>query len=432
MFKNLLLYFLMLWLSATVSLQAQAEMSNLKESRGPSFHVDAVNLATPGHPEQSRLSLFIEVVYDELQFVKMTDSYEANYEISIIVYDKDGDQVEGKTLRENVNVVNFDQTNKRTLYNQSNQTFDLDPGTYKVDVSMQDAESNLATRIQRKIELRDYSQNKLALSDLLWLSEIVADSAGVIQSVRPQVSDVLKGLSAPAFAYFEVYNPENLESVQVDYRLVERQNKKHAKSAALNQLVGQKSMAYYFPIKIDSLGHGIYHLTVQATAGKEHIKTEKIFYIRFSTLPANAEDLDEAIEQTRYIANREEWKKMKKAKEDQRLAEFIKFWQRRDPTPGTEINEAMDAHYSRIEFANNNFHAMQQKGWRTDMGMVYVILGPPDDVERNAYPRYSKPYEIWYYYRYNEDFVFLDSTGFGDFHLETPYSIYEFQRLIDR
>ena len=187
-----------------------------------------------------------------------------------------------------------------------------------------------------------------------------------------------------------------------------------------------------FWIKVDSLNHGHYRLTVRAQAGKENAQAKKDFFIRWSSLPANARDLDEAIDQTRYIAGKDEWKKLKNAKGDQRLEEYKKFWLRRDPTPGTEINEALDAHYTRIEYANQNFRAMQNQGWRTDMGMVYVILGSPDDVERNAYPRYSKPYEIWYYYRYNTDFVFLDSTGFGDYRLETPYSIYEFQRLVDR
>ena len=147
-------------------------------------------------------------------------------------------------------------------------------------------------------------------------------------------------------------------------------------------------------------------------------------------MPTNARDLDAAIEQVRYVATREEWKRLKKAKGEDRIKEFKLFWKRHDPTPGTEANEAMEAHYSRVAYANQNFSVMQREGWRTDMGMVFIILGAPDDIERNAYPRYSKPYQIWRYYRYNRELLFYDQTGFGDYRLYTPFSIYEFQRYL--
>ncbi len=426
------LLFLMLLLPVLyASLWAQAEMSNMTDSKGPSFHLDAVNLATPGNPHLSRLSIFLEVVYDELQFVKIEQDYDASYEASIVINDKDNDQVDGKTWQEELSVPNFDQTNKRTVYSQSNQVFDLEPGTYKLAISVHDPETNLTRKINKKIELRDYSKDKPALSDIIWISELEPDSSGAVASIRPQVSDAMKGLSSPAFAYFELYNPLQLPSLQLEYEFFHDQDKKNYKKTLTQDFSEAKTMAY-FPIAVDSLSHGLYHLTITAHYGKEKIQVKKNFYIRWSGLPSNARDLDEAIEQTRFIAQRDEYKKMKKAKGEQRLIEFVKFWQRRDPTPGTEINEAMDAHYLRIEYANQNFSAMQHPGWRTDMGMVYIILGPPDDIERNAYPRYSKPYEIWYYYRYNRDFIFLDLTGFGDYRLETPLSIYEFQRLVDQ
>ncbi len=421
---------LSLLLACSSLVLAQAEMSGRQESKGPFFHFDAVNVATPGHYEQSRLSLFIEVVYDELQFVKMTDSYEANYEVSIMIEDKDGDQVDGKTYHETVTVQNFDMTNKRMMYSQSNQNFDLEPGSYKVSVEVFDDETNLNTKVSKNVKLANFSQEHLATSDIIFLSQIQLDSTGALQGIRPQVSDALKGLSAPAFAYIEIYNPLHSDNVHINYELFNESDKKTIKKDLDLSAAQEKTMAY-FPIQVDSLGHGIYHLNVYAATDKEKVKTSKTFYVRWRSLPANARDLNEAIDQLRYIASKDEWKKLKKAKGEQRLQEYKTFWLARDPSPGTEINEAMDAHYNRIEYANQHFSAMQRQGWRTDMGMVFIILGPPDDIERNAYPRYSKPYEIWYYYRYNREFLFLDITGFGDYRLDSPYSIYEFQRLVD-
>jgi GWxTD domain-containing protein len=56
------------------------------------------------------------------------------------------------------------------------------------------------------------------------------------------------------------------------------------------------------------------------------------------------------------------------------------FWLRRDPTPGTPVNEFKEEHYRRIAYANERF-ASGIPGWRTDRGRVYISLGPPDEIE---------------------------------------------------
>jgi GWxTD domain-containing protein len=97
----------------------------------------------------------------------------------------------------------------------------------------------------------------------------------------------------------------------------------------------------------------------------------------------------------------------------------MEFWKARDPNPNTPRNEKMEEHYARVEFANKHFkHYLD--GWRTDMGMVYIIFGPPNNVERHPFDIDAKPYEIWSYYELNHQFIFVDQTGFGDYRLTTP------------
>jgi hypothetical protein len=54
------------------------------------------------------------------------------------------------------------------------------------------------------------------------------------------------------------------------------------------------------------------------------------------------------------------------------------------------------------------------------MGMVYIIYGPPDDVERHPFNMDSKPYQIWLYYSKGLRFVFVDVNMLGDYRLITP------------
>ena len=66
----------------------------------------------------------------------------------------------------------------------------------------------------------------------------------------------------------------------------------------------------------------------------------------------------------------------------------------------------------------------QRESWETDRGRVYVIYGPPDDIETELFQGEQVPYEIWYYYGGgNESFVFADRNGTGNF--EQVYSTVE-------
>ncbi|MBI4473207.1 MAG: GWxTD domain-containing protein [Acidobacteria bacterium] len=86
---------------------------------------------------------------------------------------------------------------------------------------------------------------------------------------------------------------------------------------------------------------------------------------------------------------------------------FIKqFWERRDPTPGTIVNEYREEHYRRIAYANEKYTA-GTAGWRTDRGKMYIRFGAPDNIEasesagstvmRSGNRRMTVPFEIWEY-----------------------------------
>jgi GWxTD domain-containing protein len=131
-------------------------------------------------------------------------------------------------------------------------------------------------------------------------------------------------------------------------------------------------------------------------------------------------DLDLAIDQVRYIAREDEYAYLREATApDEKQKRFLEFWSKRDPNPNTPFNERMEDYYRRADYANKHFsHYIE--GWRTDMGMVYMIFGPPNNVERHPFDLDSKPYEVWTYYELNYYFVFEDRTGFGDYRLTTP------------
>ena len=98
--------------------------------------------------------------------------------------------------------------------------------------------------------------------------------------------------------------------------------------------------------------------------------------------------------------------------DEERDAFVEQFWARRDPTPGTPVNEFKVEHYRRIAYANQQFTTSGVPGWKTDRGRILIMWGRPDEKESHpeggvytlpggAGQTYTFPYEIWLY-RYIE------------------------------
>jgi GWxTD domain-containing protein len=140
-------------------------------------------------------------------------------------------------------------------------------------------------------------------------------------------------------------------------------------------------------------------------------------------------------EDVSYIITQEERDAFKKLQTDDEREQFIEqFWLRRDPTPDTAENEFKEEHYRRIAYTNEHF-ASGIPGWKTDRGRIYIMYGPPDDIDDHSsggtYERPREegggetstfPFQIWRY-RYiagvgtGVQIEFVDTTMSGEFHM---------------
>ncbi|MFZ0561312.1 MAG: GWxTD domain-containing protein [Terriglobales bacterium] len=140
-------------------------------------------------------------------------------------------------------------------------------------------------------------------------------------------------------------------------------------------------------------------------------------------------------EDVRWIITDQEKSAFMQLSNDEERDQFIEaFWQRRDPTPDTEENEFKEEHYRRIAYANEHF-AAGIPGWKTDRGRMYIVFGPPDEIDAHpsggTYERPMEegggetstyPFETWRY-RYIEGIgqevmiEFVDTCMCGDYHM---------------
>jgi len=115
--------------------------------------------------------------------------------------------------------------------------------------------------------------------------------------------------------------------------------------------------------------------------------------------------------------------------------QFIEqFWLRRSGNPDLPDNDFKEEHYRRIAYANEHY-ASGIPGWKTDRGKMYIIWGPPDEIESHptggTYDRpmdegggstTTYPWETWrwrYLEGVGENIIleFVDPSGSGEYHM---------------
>ena len=115
--------------------------------------------------------------------------------------------------------------------------------------------------------------------------------------------------------------------------------------------------------------------------------------------------------------------------------QFIEqFWLRRSSNPDLPDNDFKEEHYRRIAYANEHY-ASGIPGWKTDRGRMYIMWGPPDEIDSHptggTYDRPMEegggststyPWETWrwrYLEGIGENIIleFVDPSGSGEYHL---------------
>ncbi len=94
----------------------------------------------------------------------------------------------------------------------------------------------------------------------------------------------------------------------------------------------------------------------------------------------NLKTSSELIEPLAYLCNKEEFAKLKDSP-NKKLA-VDEFWMA-SARDYTKAKQLIRVYYNRAKYANIYFTSYTE-GWRTDRGMIFVLLGPPEKVFRDA------------------------------------------------
>ena len=408
----------MLFLFASL-LSAQVEYSSdhnsLANTNG--FFVDYAGYKSE-IPNKTRIDIFVQVPYQIISFIKKEERFNGGFSVTVTFWDeKKNNVILERNWKEKVSTDEFSQTTSSSNFYITYKSFDMAPGKYFVKCIVEDSDSRRISAREFLLNSRDISASP-GLSDLMLISKTVENAEG--ERIIPNISGSVTSKQTSLSFFFEIYSASK-EDIVVEYILNDLNKNVSLKQEDPRSIpAGVNSISH--TIKETKFSSGNYSLTVSIkdSSRKEIAAATKNFVARIDGVPTSIADLDKAIAQMMYIASPSELSYIKDPKDIQeRMDRFMAFWDKKKPNPKIEENPILNEYYRRVEYANKNFKGFGE-GWRSDMGMVFITFGPPSYVERHPIEMDSKPYEIWQYNELNRQFVFLDQTGFGDYHLVDP------------
>jgi GWxTD domain-containing protein len=375
-------------------------------------------------PGKGRIDIYVQVPYPEINFVREGEQYTGRFELSASILSQEKQQLWQKSQLIELHVKEFSQTISRQYFSLKQFSTDIAPGNYDLLLQVTGQESKKAESVKKSIIVRDFENDSLALSDVMLVRRMAIDSAR--KNIVPNLTGAIDKDHARFYLYFEICRRAHIDSVQLTCKFINTSREVVAQRIKSEPLSDNRTQTVW---QIDTLSiiPGKYVLLVEAVGKSSadsgnsfHASVSRICIIRMKNMSLIIADIDKATDQLQYIAQGSEISYIKEAvTSDEKQKRFLDFWAKHDPDPKAPNNELMEEYYSRVEYANINYTSFME-GWRTDRGMVLIRFGPPQNIDRHPFDSNNKPYEIWYYYNQNREFIFMDDSGFGDYRLLNP------------
>lgn len=369
------------------------------------------------HTDSAKVVTFMEIPYYSLQFVKKGESYLAYYQASLSIRDKKGKDMDHIVWSDSIQVDLYTDTRSMMKNKKHFTEFNVPIGKrYEVIGELQDLDTRKKGILRKNVDLKPLVKKPVLMRPIFML-DLPGDwgfSKDKIPTRGFRVKEIGLGVDLKISGFVE----------KGDYEVNIFLTNGTANDSLIQKFTGAGSSGYFSQnifipsVKFNSLKNDF---RISLSQGKK-VDEQEISFSRYKPgISSYVDDIEMAIKQMRYILSNDERKELKTRLKEDKEQLFYQLWKGRDPTPDTEYNELMDEYFQRVEYVNEHFSGWQP-GWETDRGMIYILFGPPDEIQRsNPTATNSAIYQIWNYYKINKQFVFRDQNGFGDYRLDTPF-----------
>jgi len=383
----------------------------------PKFSFTVIN--TPSeNGSQSKGIFTASLRYDDLVFVKTDSGYLAHYQISLNIFsdEKLTHLSYSKIFEKHILVRDYSQTNSTALFDKTEGVITLPPGIYYVVMKLYDFNTGYSSERVINHTFKDYSKDRIAISDikLYYLSD--SNSANKSAAYLENNVAIIRNRFRTLYSEFAIVSRDTSLPITLSVSAMSSEAPTKLDTTVTfrqNVLVHN----YKLGLNLSELAPGRYILRITAHLDNSQSSSETNFFIERGRIPTVPAELDQAIGPLRYITTSTEIDSLMSGSFPVRQKKFLEFWIERAHGDTTLADAMRNEFYKRVDFTNERFRYSITPGWQTDRGRIYIIYGPPDQVEDNSQSFNSPPYQVWYYYSLKLRFVFLDEFRVGDYRL---------------
>ena len=369
----------------------------------PPVHYDFF-VELPDQNNRYRINFLLRIQNDLFRFTKTDNEYLAQYDVTVAIKKAENKKaVFSETWRKSVQVGKFDETNSKIIYQVDQKYFDiaLVPGDYRLFLEVIDSGTAKGYHNSRSFTIK---QNSIH-TDIKLFNPGSTGSGEIILGAEPPIVEFNQDQKV-SFAF----QTPSRDSLIVTSKLlkVREENSPIIRQKMYRILASDDITTIEEIIAKKHLKEGSYLIKYRIKYNQQVTNLEKYFSVVWFDKPVYLNKHDLALRPMIYMLSPEEFEYADGLSYDE-LGEWLEeFWDKKDPTPESPLNEIKFEYFTRVNEANKKYSQRFSEGWETDRGKALILYGTPSRIESNRYVINKKPYEIWYYDTLKIKLTFVD------------------------
>lgn len=398
--------------------------SRIHQLGRPAIYVDFVQFQGSDGP---RVDMYVEVPHTQLHFASNGENkLETEFTVSISVHDRQNRIVDRREFSRRISTTR-DLIARYGAGDRSMQSFSLDPGTYEFIVTILDRAIGYRSQIREEVRVTATDPDPVAMSDLLLIRSVRHEEGRRV--ITPMISSRVLTLTEPFSVFTELYASVDNTEATLQYGLVqntynndfiidnpfsfrvqrpyhrtgievERRDTMFVRDTTLVLRSGANQVFLPYDLNVDRGSYEVFVRLIYDHHGDVAQNTNRStkFLVHSLDFPYMT-DVDQQIEALSYVASTRDLNYMMSGEStEERRRRLNEYWQNVGAWK-------MSDYYERVRLANELF-TTNVEGWKTPMGMVFIVLGEPHLVDCRIGIERT---EIWTYYLQDGgmEFVFV-------------------------
>ncbi|WP_340106247.1 GWxTD domain-containing protein [Rhodohalobacter sp. 8-1] len=347
------------------------------------------------------ISVTSEIVYGSLVYRTIEGQTFAQVTIEIRVNEKEGDFSTSSRDQLDIFTESSDSYMNQEVFSYE-KDLDVEPGSYEIEVSVTDNSSGRTVVRKTDTLIPDPESPVTNLTSIRLSGKIIGENSGEYSPITTyDVPSRLDSLSLE----FQVTNNDTEDPLTVNASLLRFEADTTAARRLSYNNYSSSSIQYQgidvrdpeqidsnvrrldqpgsvlIEFKYDLLDRGNYRFEVETVDQEgETIYRARDFAVKSKNYPSVASAREMAAPLI-YIMDEGNHEEMMSISDPDSLKEAIdRFWLSNVGSQ-SRARSVINLYYERVEQANKQFSNFKE-GWKTDMGMIYILFGPPWYVDR--------------------------------------------------